>query len=158
MSKPSRFSSPDYSDKTYFVTTDTWERRPLFNSERMARLFLEKLYGYRQQGRFAVHEFVVMPDHVHLLITPRGTTLERAVQFIKGGFSHAVSAELGSKMEIWQRGFSDHRIRGSEDYRLHVQYIRQNPVRRGLAQRPEEYPYSSAYPGFTLDPAPDLSG
>lgn len=158
MAKPRRFSGPDYSDKTYFITSDTWERRPLFSTARMAQAFVKRLLSYREQGRFALHEFVVMPDHVHLLLTPRGITLERAVQFIKGGFSHDVSAELGSKIEVWQRGFADHRIRDAADYATHVSYLRQNPVRRGLVVQAEEYPYSSAHSGYLLDPAPDLSG
>ena len=53
MAKPQRFTSPDYSDKTYFVTTDTWGRRPLFSTERMARAFLDRLFSYRGQGKFA---------------------------------------------------------------------------------------------------------
>jgi putative transposase len=94
-----------------------------------------------------------MPDHFHLLIT-RLTSLERAVQFIKGGFSHRAKTELGSNMEVWQRGFSDHRIRDSEDYDLHVHYIHLNPVKRHLSNKPTEYRYSSAYPGWKLDPIP----
>ena len=80
------------------------------------------------------------------------------MQFIKGGFSHDVSSELGSRMEVWQRGFADHRIRDAEDYVVHVSYVRQNPVRRGLVGQTEDYLYSSAHSGFELDPAPDLSG
>jgi putative transposase len=94
-----------------------------------------------------------MPDHFHLLITPQ-TSLERAVQLIKGGFSFRVKRELGFSGEVWQRGFSDHRIRDAEDYDKHVRYIHLNPVKRRLSNRPEEYKYSSAYPGWKLDPVP----
>jgi len=125
----------------------------------MARCFLERLFAYRDQGKFALHAFVVMPDHIHVILTPAGIALERAVQFIKGGFSHAASAETGFKGEVWQRGFSDHRIRDASDYALHLDYIRQNPVRRGLVLRAEDYPYSSAAGTFRLDPPPGhLSG
>ncbi len=54
-------------------------------------------------------------------------------------------------MEVWQKGFSDHRIRDPEDYEEHVRYIHFNPVRKHLCEKPSEYPYSSAYPGFELD-------
>jgi putative transposase len=94
-----------------------------------------------------------MPDHIHVLLTPK-TSLEKAVQFIKGGFSYRAKKELGSNMEVWQKGFSDRRIRDVDDYREHVLYIRENPVRKRLCERAEEYPYSSAYPGFVLDPVP----
>jgi hypothetical protein len=65
-----------------------------------------------------------------------------------------VKKELGSNMEIWQKGFSDHRIRNAGDYLRHVDYIRQNPVRKKLCERAEEYPYSSAAISFELDPVP----
>jgi hypothetical protein len=80
--------------------------------------------------------------------------LEKAVQFIKDGFSYRVKKELGSNLEIWQKGFSDHRIRDAADYWGHVEYIRQNPVKKGLAARPEEYEFSSAHAGFDLDEIP----
>jgi REP element-mobilizing transposase RayT len=73
---------------TYFVTFTTWQRRRLFVVESYARLFLKTLYGYKRQGRFQLHEFVVMPEHVHLILTPAtDITLERAMQLIKGGYS-----------------------------------------------------------------------
>jgi putative transposase len=91
-----------------------------------------------------------MPEHVHLLITPE-TTLERAMQLIKGGFSHAFGSEFGRQKEIWQRGFTDHRIRDAVDFEIHRTYIHQNPVKCGLVENASEYRYCSAYPGFRLD-------
>ncbi|MGP8224916.1 MAG: REP-associated tyrosine transposase [Terracidiphilus sp.] len=102
---------------------------------------------------YLLHEFVLMPDHFHLLMTPI-IALERAVQLIKGGFSFRAKKELGSNMEIWQRGFSDHRIRDAEDYDKHLQYIHLNPVKKHLCASPAGYRYSSAYPGWKLDPIP----
>ena len=68
----------------------------------MATLFLETLTGYRAQGKFFLHEFALMPDHVHLLLSPCGEiTVERAVQLIKGGFSFRAGKELGFRGEIW---------------------------------------------------------
>ncbi len=75
-------------DGTYFVTASTWEKQCLLQSERMAALFIDVLLHYGQQRKYQVHEFVVMPNHFHALITPLSpVTLERAIQFIKGGFS-----------------------------------------------------------------------
>jgi len=82
-----------------------------------------------------------MPDHIHLLLTPTGITLERSIQFIKGGFSHS----LASKLPTWQRGFTDRRIRDRDDFITHRTYIHDNPVRAHLCQQPEDYPHSSAY-------------
>jgi len=115
--KPTRAISPP---GTYFVTLSTWQRRSLFVVEPYARLFLKTLYGYKRQKRLQLHAFVVMPEHVHLLLTPAvDVTLERAMQFIKGGYSHAAGIEFASKAEIWERGFTDHRIRNAEDFENH---------------------------------------
>jgi putative transposase len=113
---------------------------------------IDSLYHYRGSA-YLLHEFVVMPDHVHVLFTPKAS-LEKAVQFIKGGFSYRAKKEFGLSMEIWQKGFSDHRIRDASDYRVHQIYIRQNPVRKNLCAKAEEYPYSSARGGFDFDPPP----
>jgi len=95
-----------------------------------------------------------MPDHIHLLITPApNITLERAMQFIKGGYSRAVGLEI-SRREIWQKGFTDHRIRDPQDFAGHRLYIHQNPVMAKLAESPTEFRYCSAFPGFKLDPWP----
>jgi putative transposase len=123
-------------------------------AEPMARLFLQTLYSYRRQGKFELHAFVLMLEHFHLLLTPSEITLERALQFIKGGYSHAVKESLRNPMEIWERGFTDHRIRDAEDFGHHRMYIHQNPVERKFAAQASEFRYCSAFPGFSLDPWP----
>jgi putative transposase len=149
--KPTRRISPP---GTYFISTTTFQRQRLFVVERYVRLFLRTLYHYRRERRFWLHAFVVMPDHVHLLITPAlDVTLERAMQLIKGGYSHAVGKEISSR-EIWQKGFTAHRIRDADDFAGYRVYIHQNPVVAKLVERPEEYRYCSAFPGFKLDPWP----
>ena len=96
-----------------------------------------------------------MPEHVHLLLTPANNiTLEHAVQLIKGGYSHAQGTLIGRTREIWERGFTDHRIRDDRDFQSHRNYIHRNPVKRGLADDPGKYRYCSAFPGFKLDPWP----
>jgi putative transposase len=153
--KPTRSLHPH---GTYFVTFSTWQRRRLFVVEAYARLFLKTLYGYRRQGKFDLHAFVLMPEHVHLLLTPTpSVTLERSIQFIKGGYSHTLGAELGRKGEVWQRGFTDHRIRDGEDFNVHCDYIHDNPVKRGLVPSSSEYRYCSAFPGFKLDGWPSAA-
>jgi putative transposase len=137
--------------QTYFVTSDTWERRALFHAEPWARLFFQNLLSHRDS--YLLHEFVLMPDHFHLLLSP-SIALERVVQLIKGGFSFRAKKDLGSNAEVWQRGFSDHRIRDVEDYNKHRSYIHLNLVKKHLCEQPSEYKYSSAYPGWKLDPIP----
>lgn len=154
MAKPPK-DRTSFSSHTYFVTASTWGHRSLFQTERMAKVFLGTLAHYRNEGKYSLHEFVLMPDHFHLLLTPSlGVILERAMQFIKGGFSYRVGKELERKMEIWERGYVDHRIRDRTDFANHVEYIRENPVKAGLAGAPADYPYSSAFAGFDLDSIP----
>ena len=138
--------------QTYFVTSRTWGSRELFRNPRWADLFLDTLQKSRGQA-YLLHEFVVMPDHFHVIITPV-VTLERAVQYIKGGFSFRAKKELGSTMEVWQRGFSDHRIRDPQDYAIHLAYLRGNPVKKGLCATAEQFPYSSSSGRCDLDIAP----
>ena len=125
----------------------------LFRNERWARLLIETIYRYRQQGIFLLHAFVIMPEHFHALLTP-ATTLEKAVQYIKGGFSREAKLRFKWGFPIWQKSFTDHRIRDAQDCDNHIQYIYLNPVKRHLCERPSEYPYSSAHPGFALDELP----
>ena len=142
--------------RTFFVTSVANQRSPIFRKEEMARLFLNVLQDYRGQGRYLLHEFVVMPDHFHLIVTPAAdVSLEKAGQYIKGGFSFRAKKELAYRFLVWQeKGFTNHRIRDAEDYQRHREYIHHNPVKAGLVKIPSEYPYSSAFPGMELDPAP----
>ena len=75
------------------------------------------------------------------------------MQLIKGGYSRAVGVEI-SRREIWQKGFTDHRIRDVQDFSGHRLYIRQNPVSAKIVATPAEYRYGSAFPGFKLDAWP----
>lgn len=139
---------------TYFITASTYQKMSLFQTDRMAALFLDVLYHYRKQGKYLLHEFVLMPDHLHLLITPESITLERALQLIKGGFSYRAKKELCFMREIWQTSFHDRRVRDAEEYEGFRRYIHENPVKRGLCSEPEGYPYGSGSWKFALDEIP----
>jgi putative transposase len=97
-------------------------------------------------GKFQLHDFVIMPDHVHLLMTlPGNMTVEKAMQLIRGGFSYRLKKEFGFQGEVWQRGFSEVRINDGQSFLQHREYIVQNPVRAGLVDTAEQYPYSYTY-------------
>jgi putative transposase len=122
----------------------------LFRVEVNAKLMIETLESYRVQGRFALHAFVVMPDHVHALITPApDVSLEKAIQLMKGGFSYRVK----SRLDVWERGHFDKRVPDRLAYVACVNYIRRNPVEAGLVEREEEYEFSSVR--GEVDPMPD---
>jgi len=120
--------------------------RALLQSERNALLFIDVLRSHIRDGKLKVHDFVVMPDHVHLLVTLSGQmTIEKAMQLIKGGFSYRLKKEYGFAGEVWQRGFWELRVEDQESYARHREYIAQNPVRRGLVGTAEEFPFCFNY-------------
>jgi putative transposase len=127
--------------RTYLVTAVTAERRSLFQVTATAELLERTILEYHSQGKFLLHAFVIMPDHFHALITPApDVSLEKAMQFIKGGFSF----RLKSKLDVWMRSFNESQILSEEKFTNCVRYIEENPVRRGLVSKPEAYPFSSA--------------
>ena len=158
MSIPKRHSSPAFiavGCRTFFVTPWTANKRPLLQTSRAAQLFMEVLDAYRTHGKFQLHDFVVMPDHIHVLLTLENTmSIERAVQFIKGGFSYRAGKELGFNPPVWQKGFSEVRIVDEVSFEKYRAYIWNNPVARGLALTPREYPFGSVGSGVKLDPGP----
>jgi putative transposase len=149
MTTPKRNAHKDQilsPSRTFFATTKTSMGRALLQSERNATLLIDLLRSDVAAGRFQLHDFVIMPDHVHLLITVSGdSTIERVMQFIKGGFSYRLKREFGYLGEVWQRGFSELRVEDRGSYVYHREYIAQNPVRAGLVDSPEKFPYCFAY-------------
>ena len=119
MARPSRHASLDAipsSARTFFVTTKTSQGRLLLQSERNATLPIDVLRSYVRAGKFRLRDFVVMPDHVHLSMTVSGSiTVEKAMQFIEGGFSYRLKKECGYWGEVWQRGFSEAASRESAE-------------------------------------------
>jgi putative transposase len=152
MATPKHRTAPGSS---YFVTTKCWQGRAVFQVPEIAEILVQTILNHRERGTYLLHEFVVMPNHLHILLTPSATTnLEKAVQFIKGGSSHAIHKEHGRRMEIWQEDFHDWTVRDDDDWRSKVEYIRLNPVRAHLVANAEEWAYSSASGRFVLDPSP----
>ena len=143
------------SSTTYFITAGTFCKKNLLQSERMADMFCQTMYRYRAERKFLLHAFVVMPNHIHLLLTaPEGLTLERVVQFIKGGFSHQAGKLMGNVGPVWQKSFVDRRVRDLSEFKRYKSYIEQNPVRAGLAATADEYRYCSLNQIFESDELP----
>jgi putative transposase len=138
----------------YFVTTDTWQRRALFAKPDVARIVLEQILSCRDRAFYKLHAFVLMPEHLHILLTPADeTTIEKAKQMIKGGSAHRMGLERPHKFPIWHAGFHDRWMRNAEEYRSAKKYIERNPVEAKLAERPEDYNLSSASGRYVLDPS-----
>lgn len=141
-------------EQTFFITANAYMRQSTLQTDRKALLLIDVLYHYRQQGEFLLHEFVVMSDHLHVILSPK-QAIPKAVQLIKGNFSFRVKKELGNIYNVWQPGFHEHRIRGFDEYCAYRKYVWFNPVKRGLVTKPEDFSYSSASGKFELDPIPE---
>jgi putative transposase len=153
MSKLPHRTGPGF---TYFISSATWERRELFRVPKVAELLVQRILVCREKGCYQLHEFVVMPNHFHLLITPgESTSLEKAVQMVKGGSSHEIHKLGRNHLAIWQVGFHDWTIRDREDYQSKVGYIHMNPVRACLVEQPGDWLFGSASGKFVLDAVPE---
>ncbi len=152
MTTPKHRISPCSS---YFVTTKCGQSRTIFQLPAAAEICVGALLHYRDQGAYLLHEFVIMPDHLHLLLTPGATTsLEKAIQFVKGGSSHRIHRAHGHSLQIWQDGFFDWTIRDENDWRIKADYIRMNPVKAGLVVRAEDWKYGAANGRYVMDDIP----
>jgi putative transposase len=129
----------------YFITICAHMQRNLFQRHEVAQLMVSTFIKYRDAGEFELHEYVVMPNHVHLLLSLNSQQqLGRVIQLIKGGFSHSLR-ELGITFPaVWQQRYHDRRVRDENEFAEFSRYIRQNPVRKGLVENAEDYTYSSA--------------
>jgi putative transposase len=118
--------------QTYALTVVTDQRRRILQTDRNANHIIATLFRHRDAGRFQLHGFVIMPDHIHALITPAiDHATSRCVQLIKGGSSFLIGKPATGK--IWQDGYHEHRIRDATDYSYQLQYIANNPNRRNYS-------------------------
>jgi len=135
--RPHRLDLIYINQPLYFVTFATRDRKRIPSLDR-AQIALE------QYGRCAITKFnvalgrhVIMPDHVHLFVRGgRNFTLSQWV----GGLKRAMSVALDSP-RLWQPGFFDHILRSDESYAKKWNYVRDNPVRAGLVDSPDDWPY-----------------
>jgi putative transposase len=140
---------------TYFVTTNSFQGTFLFQVEQTAEIIIAKIMEYRDRQNYLLHDFVLMPNHLHLIVTPApGVSLEKAMQLIKGGSSHEIHRVRGNKMEIWQAGFHESSVTSWSEYQKKRDYVQYNPVAAKLVDKAESWAYGSASGRFLLDPIP----
>ena len=136
---------------SYAITIATFQQHRHFQRTVHAELFITTLFRYRDAGKYALHAFAVMPDHVHILITPAiDQSTSRCIQLIKGGYSHAVR-ELTS-YDVWNSGYYEHRIRDAEDLHNQIRYIANNPSSKNYP----DYPHVHTAPAYIsrINPPP----
>jgi putative transposase len=140
MAEPPRLSEillPDDKVIIYFVTFCVEGRRPvLANSDLLAAI--KKTIA--QLRRWEVLAAVIMPDHVHMIVSPVEDR-ELSVGDFSAGFKRLLRKELGPQKWEWQRGCFDRLLRSDEDLESKWIYVQENPVRAGLVQRSEDWPF-----------------
>jgi len=113
----------------------------------MEDAFLHALEQTRRRFGFHVFGFVVMPEHVHLLVSePDGELLAKAMQVLKTKvtiLARKLSLRDAGGSPFWQARYFDHNVRNHEGFVTQLRYIHRNPVKRGLRHAPEEWPWSS---------------
>jgi putative transposase len=129
------------SGQTHFVTFGCYHRRPLLTAVVAKRTFEVALERVRRSFGLCVYGYVVMPEHVHLLVgeTLRDT-LAHAIKSLKQGVSRRL---IGEAEHFWQKRYYDFNVRDHGQFVEKLQYIQRNPVKRGLCTAPEEWEGSS---------------
>ena len=129
------------SGQSHFITFCCYHRRPLFTSAEAKGTFEAALERVRRAYRLRVYAYVVMPEHVHLLLSePEAATLGEALKSLKQGVSRRL---IGDAEHFWQKRCYDHNVRNYEKFVEKLRYIHRNPVKRGLCVRPEDWLWSS---------------
>ena len=148
----------------HFITCSCYRRLPFFRSARNRNLFVNVLGEVRDRYGFAIVGYVVMPEHIHLLISePQRGTPSTVMQVLKQRVSRAArrrkrktvaAAQLrlafnknaGGRPQFWQGRFHDFNVWSAKKRAEKLQYMHTNPVKRGLVVRPHDWPWSSAGP------------
>jgi len=158
-------------DCAHFLTFSTYQRVPVFGDDRFCLRFLDVLDRERQRQDFEVWAYVLMPDHVHVLIWPReaydissilraikqpvASTVLSTLRRDNNSMLHGLLHRSSRKYRLWQAGGGfDRNLRTNDMTMNAMAYIHQNPVSAGLAEIPEQYRWSSAgwYAGFADTP------
>lgn len=132
-----RFSE---AGRTYLITTVVHQRHSVFSEWHVARLLVNELRTAEESGLAQSLAWVVMPDHLHWLVTLQTGSLSALIQRIKSRSAISINRVLLSQGQVWQKGFHDHALRQDEDLCAVARYIVANPLRAGLAQTIGDYP------------------
>lgn len=137
-----RFQS---SKQSHFITFSCYDRLPRFENERLRSMFIESLERTRERYRFRVFGYVVMPEHVHLLVSePEIGPLSKAIQALKISVAQLAIRAYGRRLSpFWQKRYYDHNVRNHHSFVIKLRYIHRNPVTRGLCKDPTDWTWSS---------------
>ncbi len=135
-----------------FVTTNTYERSRIFTLAAHCELLIRTLYETRNETRFLLLAFTVMPDHLHLVLAPPQVSgLGRIMQLIKGRFSHAYNSLTGRTGPVWQSRYHERTLRSERALFRAIEYVHHNPIAARLAADVAAYPWSTASGRYATD-------
>ena len=136
-----------HSRSPHFITFSCYHRLPLLAEPEVRDCFVQALERTRSLYRMYVYGFVVMPEHVHLLISePERGTVANAIQSLKiasAKRARRLGAVPSSECAFWQKRYYDRNEWDQKEFLEKLKYIHRNPVKRGLVERPEEWRWSS---------------
>jgi len=132
----------------YLVTICSLDRKPILTREDIFKTVTETLEEVAERKRWLVGRYVMMPDHIHFFCSP--VTEDWGLSEFVRDFKSLSSTRLrkqGFEGKLWQREFFNHLLRSKESYASKWEYVRLNPVRKGLCESPEEWRFSGeVYP------------
>ena len=139
-----------YSESRAYSITKCAAKGLCLTDFSIPEILIDSFFWMDSHEMFTVGAFVVMPDHYHLVMRlNQGVDLSSIMQKMGSFTANSINKKAGPLGEVWQRGYYDRAIRKSEDIRAVVEYIYNNPVRKGLVAKPEEWPYSSLNEEFS---------
>jgi putative transposase len=128
------------SGQSHFVTFSCYHRRPNLTGPEPCRIFLEALEAARKRFAIRIYGYVLMPEHVHLLLSePTPVTLAEAIHFVKSSSGKRLCCE--ETKAFWQPRYYDRNIRDYHEFVVKLRYLHRNPVKRGLCLSPEQWPW-----------------
>lgn len=135
------------SGQSHFVTFSCYHRHPKLNNPEACRIFLEALEAARARFAMRVYGYVLMPEHVHLLLSePESGTLAEAIHFVKLTSAKRLASRClptADEGRFWQARCYDRNVRDHREFVVKLRYLHRNPVKRGLCRTAEQWPWSS---------------
>lgn len=136
-----------HSKQAHFITFSCYRRQARLRDPARCHLFLEKLEQTRLRFALRVYGYVVMPEHIHLLVSePERGLLSTAIQSLKLAVAKRVRTpgiEPDEPVQFWQKRYYDRNLRDYEEFMEKLRYIHRNPVKRGLERKAEDWRWSS---------------
>lgn len=133
------------------ITTNTYKRQPIFANGTPCELLTRTIYNIREEIRAHLIAFVIMPDHLHLILVPPPGQLGRVVQLIKGRFARAHNRHVGRTGSVWQSRYHERTLRHERALMQAIEYVHGNPVVAGLVKEARSYRWSSANEKYETD-------